>query len=158
MKTKTSPPLRSEYNTGLNAVRALQECLSNSLLCCGGFPHIIGSAFTKRTSNCIRVPAIAVLATLVYPYRRQGIPANAWGWAVCVYLIRACLPHSYRPPVGITWCGHYSVGSIQWVLLGEYYSVGLTSWVIPSTHCGYHSVNTTQWVLPTDHPVPDHTF
>ena len=35
------------------------------------------------------------------PYLRQGIPANAWGRAVCVYLIRDSLAHSTRPPTKI---------------------------------------------------------
>ena len=35
------------------------------------------------------------------PYLRLGIPANAWGRAVCVYLIRDSLAHSTRPPTKI---------------------------------------------------------
>ena len=35
------------------------------------------------------------------PYLRRGIPANAWGRAVCVYLIRDSLAHSTRPPTKI---------------------------------------------------------
>ena len=49
----------------------------------------------------------------------SGIPANAWGWPVCVYLIRASRAHSFRS---------------RWVLLalaitqllGEEYPVGIT--------------------------------
>ena len=81
---------------------------------------------------------VCVRVCLWSPYQRQGIPANAWGWGVCVYLIRASLAHSWRPPVGIT-C---SVG------------ITLLAWVLSS---GYYPVGNTWWIWPTDHPVPDHT-
>ena len=89
------------------------QCVHNKSTYC---TELHWSAFNCSLLQCSSLP--------LSPYRRQGIPANARGGGVCVYLIRASLAHSYRPPVGKFLSGYYSAGNTH----GGYYipTMGIT--------------------------------